>query len=117
MNPKPKPGSNRRAQQARTKARKDAWYRPGGRDYAAYIRSRPCVIADRHACAGRVEAASLKKSNHRAPGESGVGHIVPLCTQAHAEQEGATEWFELEYGIDLAPIAQRLGEIGEMTCL
>ena len=122
--PKPRRGAARRAQRARTKARRDHNYgrTPDGRDFAAFVRARGhefgCAVAQlitasidhfpgEYPCAGRIEAAHIHGRNAH-PALSGVRNLLPMCTRHH--RQGVPHW-----DIDgmLTDYAQRLGKAWE----
>lgn len=71
----------------------------------AAIRTMPCLIADKHTCGGKIEAAHAKSRG--AGGDR--RHLVPLCSRAHREQhDRGIQTFNRKYAIDLLAEATRI---------
>lgn len=86
--------------------------------YRRYIERQPCSIGPfgisgvRHQCdfvgdRRKIEGAHLKTQGS---GGDDVGNMVPLCPTAHDLQEGRTDEFEREFGVDLYAHAADLAE-------
>jgi hypothetical protein len=78
----------------------------GPADFQAFIRSQPCVIADRGGCEGPVEIAHVVS---RGAGGGWASNVVAMCRQHHAKQHAlGVQTFEQRYGISLHYEAGRI---------
>jgi hypothetical protein len=79
--------------------------------HAAYIRSLPCVVADkahrsvRTPCEGKVQASHLVTRKMGGCGSDRFS-LFPACLRHHEEQEGNTGDFQAAYGFDLAVLVE-----------
>lgn len=75
-------------------------------DFLAWVRTLPCLLADRGGCLGIIIPAHVKT---RGAGGDDVGNVVPLCVKHHDEQHHGIQSFEAKYGLDLAARAEGMG--------
>ena len=114
-NPKPKKGTRKREQRARTKARRERQFGRDARgDFAAFVRAKGCEVArewpDDHVCSGPVEFAHLA-SRGAHPERPGVGNGIGLCRRMHQRQHAwGWEMFAEHYGIYQASRARVLAD-------
>lgn len=63
--------------------------------HLAWLRKRPCIIADKHACEGKIEAAHVDDAGGKGMSLKVADfHTVPMCGLAHRQlhQWGQGTW-------------------------
>lgn len=75
--------------------------------HLAWIRGRPCFMADRGGCRGRIEAVHVDAEGSKGvSSKCGDWAVIPGCEGHHAEiHEGASS-FERRHGVSLVALAE-----------
>lgn len=79
----------------------DAWKRAP--QFLQWLRGRPCLLADKGGCAGKIEAAHVDYAGGKGMGTKAEDrHAIPLCGEHHRTQH-AWGWQTFEGNFGMAP--------------
>lgn len=113
--PKVKAPKPRKPRQRVKQVNRERQARVRDRAYLDWVKTQPCLAAGKaefpwEFCSSLGERRGVEPAHVKTKGSGGAdrGNTVPLCPSHHDEQEGDTEGFEDEYGINLKLEAAKL---------